>query len=287
MEIEVQIGDSVIKEQIIEEVSIVIGDYYAQKYNEPKFLIPENFNQAVAEMTKDQTYESSRSNVNHLVLGKTIRDKGVIVINPVLFNENFDYQIRSTIYHHEYFHFLFEFKEIEYDLNTKQGQINSFLDFYVEEYGALRHGIRATKDTFQTATSRLTWFLNFMAEGHYKNIKNSTVYYQFFSELIFKYKHHQIQLEDFLSQIFPKIRSYTLELLSFSAYSEGLNNELSFQIEDDEIFTTKSRSIIEILDRYRSKEGEIVNFDNYLGAFGISFKDTTKGLWFGVDFIKY
>src|SRR5690606_6466709 len=153
-------------------------------------------------------------------------------------------------------------------------------------YGALRHGIRATKDIFQTATSRLTWFLNLMAEGHYENIKNSTVYYQFFSELIFKYKHHQIQLEDFLRQIFPKIRSYTLELLSFSAYSEGLDNELSFQIEDDKIFTTKSRSIVEILDRYRSKEGEIVNLDNYLGAFGISIKDTTKGLWWGVDFIK-
>ncbi|MBY5960130.1 hypothetical protein KUV50_18400 [Membranicola marinus] len=286
MEIEVQIGNSEIKKQIIDEVSIVIGDYYDKENGEPKYLIPDDFKQAVVELTEDQTYKSSRPNENHLVLGKTIRDKGVIIINPVLFTEKFDSQIRSTIYHHEYFHFLYELKDREYDLNTKHGQIKSFLDFYLEEYGALRHGINATKDTFSTVTDRLVWFLNLMAEGHYENIKNKSIYYQFFSELILKYKYHQIQLNDFLRQIFPKVRSYTLELLSFSAYSESLNNELSFQIEDDELFTTKTRTIAEVLDSYGSKEEDILNIDKYLGAFGISLKDTVEGLWWGVHFIE-
>lgn len=286
MEIEVQIGDSEIKKQIIEEVSIVIGDYYDKENGEPKYLIPNDFNQAVAKLTYDQTYQSSRSNVNHLVLGKTIRDKGVIVINPVLFTENFDFQIRSTIYHHEYFHFLYKLENINYDLNTKQGQIKSFLDFYLEEFGALRHGIKASKDSFTKASDKLAWFLNLEAEGHYKNLKNKAVYFKFFSEIIFKYKHHQIQLEDFLRQLFPRIRSYTLELLSFSAYSEGLNDKLSFEIEDDELFTKKSRTIIGILKRYRSREIENINIDKYLEIFGISLKDTDEGLWWGVDFIK-
>lgn len=286
MEIVVQIGDSGLKKQIIEEVSIVIGDYYGKENGEPKYLIPEDFNQTVMEFTEDQTYQSSRSNVNHLVLGKTIRDKGVIIINPVLFTENFDSQIRSIIYHHEYFHFLYELESVEYEFNTKQGQIKSFLDFYLEEFGALRHGIRATKDTFSTVTDKLEWFLNLMAEAHYENIKNKVIYYQFFSGLIFKYKHHQIQLEDFLCQIFPRVRSYTLELLSFSAYSEGLKNKLSFQVEYDELFTPHSISITEILDRYGSQEEEIPNIDKFLGAFGISLKDTEEGLWWGVDFIE-
>lgn len=287
MEIQVQIGSVNDRKHIEEEISSIVGAFYQSDRNkQPRFLIPVNFDEAISILTNDTQFSSTRTSKNQLVMGKTISDQGIIVINPLLYGEHFDYQIRSTIYHHEYFHFSYERQLFSYDLSKKHGQYLSFLEFYLEEFMALQHGINATIEIFVSKTEKLEWFLNLMAQGHYENLKNRKIYHDSFIDLINNFKHKHLDLEEFLKAIFSKIRSYTLELISFTAYLSGLDASTKFEAVDDEFFNTTTRKISKILVEFSSDSLNIVDLDMYFRSFGITLNDTDEGVYWEVNFIN-
>jgi hypothetical protein len=228
MKIEIEIGDSDLKNQITEEINLVIGDYYSNETAIPRFIIPLDFQEKVRVISGDNTYQASRQSSNQSALAITFKDKGVIILNPELYKNPIDIQIRANVYHHEYFHFLYKTNTMEYNFNTKKGQYESFVNLYIEEFKAIRHGLKFAKKCFANSSEPFKSFLKLALEGHYKNLTNRGLYHTAIKNEIIKYKYRNCTLEDLLGKVFPKIKSYSLELISFDAYNEIANDMLWF-----------------------------------------------------------
>ncbi|MCA0366270.1 MAG: hypothetical protein LCH67_19690 [Bacteroidetes bacterium] len=285
LDIEIEIGESDFKNQICKEINLVIGDHYSDRKTTPKFIIPLDFQEKVREISGETNYQASRQISNQSAFGITFKEKGVIILNSELFKNPIDTQIRANFYHHEYFHFIYEKIEKEYNLSTKKGQYDSFVNFYIEEYNAIRHGLIQAIRGFDNQTEPFIGFMKMVSEGHFRNLTNKNLYYNYLKKEISDYKNRRCTLEDLLCKIFPKIKSYTLDLISFDVYNEIASDIFHFEVFEDEFFNEKSRQFPRILENQLGNNQELYILDQYFKNFGITLKDTSEGLYFEIDFV--
>ena len=125
MKIIVEIGTDEQKELIKEEIYYILSEYKEEAF---EIVIPENFDEHIQNKLSDYRFQSYRSSLNQLVMGKLIGENH-LVFNPILYTEFFNATIRTTYFLHEYHHIINKKRIINSSANPRDKKLIPFKFF--------------------------------------------------------------------------------------------------------------------------------------------------------------
>lgn len=275
MNIEVEIGTDEQKELIKEEINYVLSDFKNEDF---EIVVPIDFDKHIQKRLNDDRFISSRSSLNQFVMGKQIGENH-IAINPILYTENINGQIRANYYLHEYNHFANKRRFVIKTKNSRDKKLISFLISPFDEYSSNRFAFERTKKLYDLNKSYEEFFKT-NSIGHSENFSNSEIYSNKFDDLIYEYQIRNISIMEFVGKIEPLIERYSIELISYFSIID------SFEIDPINVNIT-DLSLIELFrESYKSGnysfENKIPFIEKYLRTFGISIENHENGLYYNV-----
>lgn len=288
----VEIGTEEQREIILKELEVfdVISDKFSNNGDEIyKIIIPDNLDTAVRKISKDNTFESIRTNTMKRVVGKVIYfDEGIILLfSPFLFTEEYDMMVRCTIYIHELFHIVN--KHCFPDIDLDDDRLNSLLkdlNWYYDDYFCNRKGIEIVDDIFKEHSQIYINHLKKVTEGHKSKLEDDSLYYDKIKNLIYQFKLGNISFDDFYSKVNLLITGITMDFVFFSTYLDSYDflSDYKGNITNSMFYNEYTIDLLDFFkqcyheDIYDLSKG-IELYEKYLLNFGIKFENVCEGVY--------
>lgn len=275
MNIQIEIGTDKQKELIKEEINYVLSEFANEDF---EVVVPKDFDKHIQTKIDNDRFISNRSSLNQLVMGKLIREN-YLVINPILYTEYFNKQIRATCYSHEYHHVVNKKRLVNNTDNPKDKKLISLLNFLFDEYSSNRFAFERTKKLYVTNQTYENYYKE-ISTGHFENLSNPEIYNKQFDNMISDFQTRHISIMELVGKIEFLIERYSIELVSY------------FSIVDSLGFTPEvvSDANMNLIKLYREsyKNGDylfddkLLYIEKYLRGFGISIENHESGLYYNV-----
>lgn len=283
MKMIVEIGTEEQKEQIRSELSIIkdLSDQIDIPIKIIELIVPIDFDNKINELLGINSYKAIRK--SQAALAKVIQSEhGVILVfSPILFTNDFDYDIRLLFYIHEYFHVINKFNLPILESITKSNDI--YLKIIYENYDEY-YAIRKSMDTINTLKEK-SFMLKKYIQVTFKRFIDIILDEQFYYELCAKiiYFRSHADIDKFFQEIRPYINETLKTIVNIFAYMDS-NNKL----KNIEPLLYKTRFINEntfnLMNCFRKKylDGKYDLSDGIILAeksminFGIKFEDTEE-----------
>ena len=275
MNINIEIGTEEEKKLIKEEINYVLSDFKNENF---EIVVPIDFDKHIQSKLGDDRFISNRSELNQLVMGKLIGENH-LVLNPKIYTEYFNEQIRANYYSHEFHHILNKKRLVLNGLNPKDKKLISLINFMFDEYSSNRFAFDRTKLLY-SFDQTVEDYHSSIATGHFENFSNPQIYSSRIDSLIVEFQTRRISIMEFVGKIEPLIERFSVELVSYFSIVDSL-------AIDPELVNPSIMSLIEILrESYRngisSFENQIPRVEEYLRIFGISVENHENGLYYNV-----
>jgi hypothetical protein len=285
--ITIKIGTEVQKDIIKQEIKsfIEIIDKIFKTWFDA-VLVPEDFEQEVRKLVANDCYSARRGGI--YVLGKFIKsDYGrTLVLNPFMFTESFDTQVRFHFYLHETNHYINSLNKTDFGCLSKSNQayMENFSLFY-EEYCSERFSLSICGKLFTEKTKIYLDNLTDCYQGHLDLISNSQKLFFNIRKVLNDFSSHG-DGDKFLKDITPIIEPVLLSFFYILALKIVMPDiaEISLsdlsppfnQLPSIEVANLCHESYPENLN----PEKDIDIIKKFFYQFGFEFKDYPFGLLF-------
>lgn len=280
----VEIGTEEQREIILKELD-VFSNIGIEIY---KIIIPDNLDTAVRKISKENNFESIRTNTMEGVVGKVIySDEGIILLfSPFLFTEEYDMMVRYTIYIHELYHIIN--KPCFPDIDLHNDNLNSLLkdlNWYYDDYFCNRKGIEIVDDVFKEHSLIYINHLKTVTEGHKSKLEDDSLYYDKIKNLIYQFKLGNISFDDFYSQVKLLITGITKDFVFFSTYVDSYDflSDYKVNITNSMFYNENTIDLLDFFKQcYHENTYDLSNgidlYEMYLLNFGMKFKNVREGV---------
>jgi hypothetical protein len=279
LEIIVEVGTDEQKDLIKSEISSIYGSLAENELaiKLHQIIVPLNFDNTVRELSGDKSYTAFRG---HVALAKTIdvSQGASIVYSPLLYNEQFDYQVRTIWYMHELFHVINKsrfpaIKTISLSRKTYIDNMNVFFD----EYYVHRISFEIADEIANPKTYFLKKFIGSTFAGHVKSLLKYDYYLKLKEQIfLFRFNGNVRKFLDHVNPYFDEASKDIVYAYSFIDHFPKLKR-IEPALINSKMVNNKTVALIEF---YREKY-EMNNFnledgleiiEDYMTNFGIRFR---------------
>ena len=252
-------------------------------------IIPEDFEQEVRKLTSQDDYSAKRGGIYVLAKFITSNYGKTLVLNPLLYTEAFDTQIRFHFYFHETNHFLISLNKADFsNLSKSNKAYMETISFFYEEYCSERFSLslcESLSDKLFSKKSQL--FLKHLKdcyEGHLDLISDSQKFLSNIRKVLNDFKYHA-DGDRFIKDIRPIIEPAILSFFYISAFKKVLPDIAEKSLSELSLPFNQTPSIEmanlchESYPKDLNPEKDMNKIKRFISQFGFEFKDYPLGLF--------
>ncbi len=282
----IKVGSDAQKKVVKQEIN-----YFVKIMNEvikgwfDAVVIPEDFEQEVRRLTSRDDYSAKRG--GGLTLAKFITsDYGkTLVLNPWLYTEAFDTQIRFHLYFHETKHFFCSLNKTDFsNLSKSNKAYMETISFFYEEYCSERFSLSLCDKLFSKKSQLFLKHLEDYCNGYIDLISDSQKFLSNIRKVLDDFKYHA-DGDRFIKDIKPIIEPAIYSFFYISAFKKTLPDiaEKSLSELSSPFNQTPSIEMANLCHESYPKDlnpdKDMNKIKRFISQFGFEYKDIPFGLF--------
>jgi len=232
-EIIIEIGTEQQKKLITQEIEnflVIIDEFIGTWFD--AVIIPSNFDQSIRKLTNDTEYTAVRREVT--AQAKFIQSKygNTLVINPIIFSNMYDTQVRYHLYLHETGHFIFSLNRTDVsELSLADKTYFEDISAFYDEFCAERFSWLVCENLFKGKSQHYLNFVTTSIQGHWEILTSTEEKLKQLKDNLFDFKFHRSG-DRFLKEMRPLLEPIMLSFFYFLAIRTVIPKQAKKSIRD-------------------------------------------------------
>lgn len=254
-----------------------------------KLFISADFDSKVNELEGTRSYISQRDTIHAMAKNIKINDGYAIVVNAILYTDNYDFHIRYLVLLHEMFHIILNIDAMgDESLRGADASYRANLGILFDDYCANRASMEIHFKIFTDPSYKFKKFLIRSFHSFLKGLIDDIEFYEPIVSEIENFQDHG-DVELFLANIQRPFDGCSKSIIYAFAYMDACSH---FKNKENHLVSNSrfvNSQTLELIDYFRKKY-ETKNYDledqlglsliiEFMTIFGFELENTKKGLY--------